>query len=267
MSYYDNVYKKRLNRFGNNFQSRVQGQRERMFEEYVQSSMNQTSFEVRAPQGVNIDKVKIYGVLERNKQDYAETTGYLLVPFTVTVQVSPEETQTFNVEEELKLAPGMILDIVSLNGQHTDWMIWWKEKIESSGYNKYLVLRMTNTISWYHNDTEHTQKFFLKGPGRSMITDTLKSSASDIYYTENLNKYALVSATNEYLLKGDYLEIDVDGARVAFVIAEADIVSTPGVGYYTLNVALKREDNTKNVNRETSAVDNIQKQWLTGGDN
>ena len=35
MSYYDDVYLKRLNRYGYDYQSRVQGQRVRLFEDYL----------------------------------------------------------------------------------------------------------------------------------------------------------------------------------------------------------------------------------------
>jgi len=35
MSYYDEVYLKRLNRYGLDYQSRLQGQRERNFENYL----------------------------------------------------------------------------------------------------------------------------------------------------------------------------------------------------------------------------------------
>lgn len=265
MSYYD-IYKKRLNRYGNDVQGRIQGQRERVFDEYVKTSLNRVSFEMKACQGANIDKVKIYSVLERNKQDYVETTGYLLVPFTVTIQISPEETQTFNVEEEFKLAPGTILDILSLNGTHTYWMVWWKEKIESSGYNKYTILQMTNEITWYHDGIAYTQRFFVKGPGRSMINDTIKSSSTGAVYAENDNKYALVSTLTKNLAKEDYFEISINGVTNAFIVAEVDSTSTPGVGYYTLDASFKRKENEQ-VDRTIQAVDGVHKQWLTGGDN
>lgn len=235
MSYYD-IYKKRLNRYGNDVQGRIQGQRERVFDEYVKTSLNRVSFN---------DTI---GVLERNKQDYVETTAYLL---------------TFLSTE---LAPGTILDILSLNGTHTYWMVWWKEKIESSGYNKYTVLQMTNEITWYHDGIAYTQRFFVKGPGRSMINDTIKSSSTGAVYSENDNKYALVSTLTKNLAKEDYFEISINGVTNAFIVAEVDSTSTPGVGYYTLDASFKRKENEQ-VDRTIQAVDGVHKQWLTGGDN
>lgn len=290
MSYYD-IYKKRLNRYGNDVQGRIQGQRERVFDEYVKTSLNRVSFN---------DTV---GVLERNKQDYVETTAYLL---------------TFLSTE---LAPGTILDILSLNGMHTYWMVWWKEKIESSGYNKYTVLQMTNEITWYHDGVAYTQRFFVKGPGRSMINDTIKSSSTGAVYSENDNKYALVSTILKELSKEDYVEFltyplallqkadevsqeNVDdiinyfdlidnelevrillangydkdkiietgveqsirnaknmGISTAFVIAEVDSTTTPGIGYYTLDATFKRSEKEE-INRDSTSVDSVYKGWL-----
>jgi hypothetical protein len=35
-------------------------------------------------------------------------------------------------------------------------MVWWKENIEASGYNKYVVLKMTHKLTWRDTDNnEH----------------------------------------------------------------------------------------------------------------
>jgi hypothetical protein len=38
--------------------------------------------------------------------------------------------------------------IESQNGSKKPWMVWWLEQIEASGYNRYVVLRMTYKLEW-----------------------------------------------------------------------------------------------------------------------
>ena len=70
MNYYEEVYKKRLNRFGTTYQSRVQGEREYLFDLYLEKSTYRVEFEYGGC--IHI------GSLERNKQDNSETRQYLL---------------------------------------------------------------------------------------------------------------------------------------------------------------------------------------------
>ena len=90
MSYYDEVYLKRLNRYGLDFQSRYQGQRERNFENYLLRTLFRVDFEY-------CDKVHPAS-LERYKQDYSETQMYLLT------------------RADLKIPNGTILDIINQDG-------------------------------------------------------------------------------------------------------------------------------------------------------
>lgn len=67
---YIEVYRKRLNRYGLDYQSRIQGQRERDFDSYLLKSIYRVDFWY--------DNIYVPAVLERYKQDYTETQGYLL---------------------------------------------------------------------------------------------------------------------------------------------------------------------------------------------
>jgi len=58
MSYYD-IYKLRLNRFGNDYQSRIQGEREKNFDLYLLKSVYRVDFLYNNQHHV--------GSLERNK--------------------------------------------------------------------------------------------------------------------------------------------------------------------------------------------------------
>ena len=90
MSYYDEIYLKRLNRYGLDYQSRIQGQRERNFENYLLKTLYLVEFQYE-------DTVHP-GSLERYKQDYTETQAYLLTRI------------------DLKIPNGTILDIVNQDG-------------------------------------------------------------------------------------------------------------------------------------------------------
>ena len=69
-NYYEDVYLKRLNRYGYDYQSRVQAQREREFEGKLLKSIYRVDFEY--------DGETHPATLERFKQDETELTQYLL---------------------------------------------------------------------------------------------------------------------------------------------------------------------------------------------
>ena len=139
MSYYEDVYLKRLNRYGLDYQSRLQGQRERNFEDYLLKTPFRVDFQYH-------HKLQP-GSLERYKQDYSETLAYLLT------------------RVDVKLPNGTMLDLVDQDGHKRPWMVWWLEQIQSSGYNKYIVLKMTHVLTWKAADREITQLGFFSGPG------------------------------------------------------------------------------------------------------
>ena len=69
MSYYD-VYNQRLNRFGNDYQSRIQGEREHNFELYLLKTIYRVDFKY--------NHCHQAGSLEKYKQDDTKTLQYLL---------------------------------------------------------------------------------------------------------------------------------------------------------------------------------------------
>ena len=142
MSEYYNVYRQRLNRYGLDFQSRIQGSREKEFENYLYKTIYRVDFQY--------DGRFIPGSLEHYKQDYSETQSYLLT------------------RKEDTIPNGVVLDIESQDGRKTPWMVWWLEQKEASGYNKYVVLKMTHHIEC----GGASQWGFFEGPGAKMVRDT-----------------------------------------------------------------------------------------------
>ena len=76
MSYFD-VYRKRLNRFGNDYQSRIQGEREHNFDLYLLKSIYRVDFEYHHHH--------IAGSLEKYKQTDTKTLQYLLTKIDVMI--------------------------------------------------------------------------------------------------------------------------------------------------------------------------------------
>ena len=69
MSYFD-IYKKRVNRYGNDYQERVQRERERLFDLYLLKTIYRVDFQY--------EEETIAGSLEKYKQDETQTLQYLL---------------------------------------------------------------------------------------------------------------------------------------------------------------------------------------------
>ena len=235
MDYYE-IYRRRLNRYGLDYQSRIQGQRERNFDDYLLKSIYRVDFwynDTFTPAS-----------LERYKQDYTETQCYLLT------------------QREVAIPNGTILQIESKDGTIKPWMVWWLEEIESSGYNKYVVLKMTHMLTWREPDGEvHEQWAYLSGPGTTMIYDTIKSSSGEALYKQNDNLHMFITPYHAELQIGSYLEVPYQETITAYVVQRTDVNSTPGVAYVTVDPSYIR-NNSADGETATSASD----YWLGGGE-
>lgn len=232
MNYFE-VYKRRLNRYGLDYQSRVQGQRDRNFDDYLLKSIYRVDFwynDTFTP-----------ATLERYKQDHTETQCYLLT------------------QRELEIPNGTILEIESQDGSKKTWMVWWKEEIEASGYNRYVVLRMTHLLTW--RDAEnllHEQWAYFSGPGASTIADTIKSQSGESIHKENNNLYMFITPYNEYIKRDVYFEVTYENTPTAYVVSGFDINSTPGVAYVSVDPSYVRESKAEDVKSAANS-------WFSGG--
>ena len=209
-SYYD-IYLKRLNRYGNDYQTRTQNKRERDFENYLLKSVYRIEFEY--------DTKINPATFERYKQDETETLHYLLTRVDVNI---PNGTVLMlpNKDDELK-----------------PWMVYYLEAIKASGYNRYVVLKMTHFLNWKDREGNSRSSWaYMYGQEDNMLKDELQSrSRSDARYTENLKGSFFVLPTNEYLRKDDYLEVGEDALKEGYRVTGYDIQSTPGVEYVTVD--------------------------------
>ena len=207
-NYYEDVYLKRLNRYGYDYQSRVQAQREREFEGKLLKSIYRVDFEYNGEMHP--------ATLERYQQDETELTQYLLTRVSLNL---PNGTILMIPDKDLELQP---------------WLVFWLESIKASGYNRYIVLRMTHYISWIDRDKNTRESWcYLHGSGDSALKDTLKTVGA--VYSEDDNSRFMIMPVNEYIRKEDYLEVGEGRLKEGYRVTGYDIHSTPGVEYVTLN--------------------------------
>lgn len=215
MSYFD-IYKQRVNRFGTDYQSRIQGMREYSFDLYLLKSIYRVDFIYK--------NVCHAGSLERNKQDNSETRQYLLT------------------KVDLNMPSGTILQIADKDGDMQPWMIYYLESIEASGYNRYIVLKMTHFLKWIDREgNEQTSYAYMYGQEDNMLKDEIRSrSRMDTIYSENLKSSFFVMPRNSHLKKDDYFIIDEDSEfEEHYRVTGYDIQSTDGVEYVTVDPIYK----------------------------
>lgn len=217
MNYFNDVYLKRLNRYGYDYQSRIQAQREKVFEDLLLKSIYRVDFEYNEEMQP--------GLLERYKQDETQLMQYLLT------RVS------------LNIPNGTILMIPDKDMVEQPWLVYWLESIKASGYNRYVVLKMTHYINWRdRNDKVRFSWAYMYGQQDNMLKDELRSrSRMDTLYGENLKSSFFIMPTNEFIRKDDYLEIGQGALKEAFRVTGYDIHSTPGIEYVTVDPVYLRD--------------------------
>ena len=185
MEYYD-IYTLRLNRYGYDYQSRIQGKREKQFQYYLNKSVYRIEF--------LYNDETIVGSFERYKQNETETLHYLLTPVNVNIP------------------GGTILQLPDKDGIERPWMVYYLERIKASGYNRYIMVRMTHFLTWSARDgsVQHSWAY-MYGQEDNMLKDEIRSrSRMDTLYAENLKLSFLVMPVNGKLKKDDYLIIGED---------------------------------------------------------
>ena len=239
-NYYEDVYLKRLNRYGYDYQSRVQAQRERDFENKLLKSVYRVDFE--------FEDETHPATLERYKQDETELMQYLLTRVSLNI---PNGTILMIPDKDLELQP---------------WLVFWLESIKASGYNRYIVLKMTHYITWRDRDgIVQSSWCYMYGQQDNMLKDELRSrSRMDTLYTENLKTSFFIMPLNEKIRKDDYLEVGEGALREAYRVTGYDIQSTPGVEYVTVDPVYIRDLGP--MPKQKAEDDPADFFWLNGGE-
>ena len=239
MDYYNDIYLKRLNRYGLDYQSRIQHKRELNFEQYLLKSVYRVDFYYNGETHP--------GTLERYKQDETETFGYLL-------------TRT-----SLNIPSGTILMLQNKDMEEKPWMVYYMEEIKASGYNRYIMVKMTHYIQWIGRDKNtHESWVYMYGQENNMLKDELKSrSRMNTLYTENLKTSFFLMPLNEHIRKDDYLEIGEGLLKEAYRVTGYDIQSTPGVEYVTVDPIYLYDHSPDPIQTSEDEEDDFF--WINGG--
>ena len=240
MSYFD-VYRKRLNRFGNDYQSRIQGAREYNFDLYLLKTVYRVDFE--------FGHCHHAGSLERYKQTDTKTLQYLLTKI------------------DLNIPSGTVLWLTDKDGVEQPWMIYYLENIKASGYNRYIVLKMTHHLTWTdRSGTVREAWAYLYGQEDNMLKDEIRSrSRMDAIYAESLKSSFFITAANPYIRKDDYFIVGEKPLQEYFRVTGYDLQSTEGVEYVTIDPVY--EFDLSKAPEQKSDDDESDFFWLNGGVN
>lgn len=239
MDYYD-IYTKRLNRYGTTYQERIQNKREEEFLTYLGKSVYRVNF--------TYDSKEYVGSFEKYKQDETQTLHYLLT------------------ETSLNMPNGTILEIPDKDDINRPWMIYYLEKIKASGYNRYIMLRMTHFLSWTARDgSAQTSWAYMYGQEDNMLKDELRSrSRMDTLYGENLKSSFFIMPRTQYLKKDDYFIVGENPFQEYYRVTGYDIQSTPEVEYVTVDPIYEYDLTPPPTQTESDDAEDFF--WLNGGE-
>lgn len=240
MGYFEDIYKKRVNRYGLDYQSRIQREREELFDLYLLKTIYRVDF--------LFGDEEIAGSLEKYKQDETQTLQYLL-------------TKT-----NINMPNGTILMIPDKDKIKKPWLVYYLEDIKASGYNRYIVLKMTHYLTWTaRNGSQQESWAYMYGQEDNMLKDEIRSrSRMDTIYAENLKMSFFVMPTTPKIKKDDYLEIGTGELKEQYRVTGYDIQSTPGVEYVTVDPTYEYDLTPAPQQQPGDSEDEFF--WLNGGE-
>lgn len=214
MSYYEDIYLKRTNRFGGSIQERLEGARRHNFEAFLKQSPHYTTFEY--------DDKTVECVFEPLRQNETKTLMHVLV----------------RADQVLRI--GNIVTIAD-----RDCLIYYHDERRDSGYNRYTVLLLSHDVTWLRDGVENNSKAYVYFQEDNMLKRELKSrSRMDTLYLEDLKLNFIVMPTTDQIQINDYLTVSTSGINQHFRVTGFDIVSTPGVMYVSMAFTPERELST-----------------------
>ena len=240
MGYFEDIYKKRVNRYGLDYQSRIQREREELFDLYLLKTIYRVDF--------LFEDEEVAGSLEKYKQDETQTLQYLLTKTSVN------------------MPNGTILMIPDKDKIKKPWLVYYLEDIRASGYNRYIVLKMTHYLTWIARDGSQQESWaYMYGQEDNMLKDEIRSrSRMDTIYAENLKMSFFVMPTTPKIKKDDYLEIGTGELKEQYRVTGYDIQSTPGVEYVTVDPTYEYDLTPAPQQQPGDSEDDFF--WLNGGE-
>jgi len=93
---------------------------------------------------------------------------------------------------------GTILMLPNKDNELKPWMVYYIERIKASGYNRYIMLRMTHYLTWSARDgSAQTSWAYMYGQEDNMLKNEIRSrSRMDTIYAENLKTSFFIMPRN-----------------------------------------------------------------------
>ena len=209
MDYFNDVYLKKINRFGDNTQSRVHGQMENDFENKLKKSVNK----VVLYDYCNNTKEIGEAILESNKVEEKRTLSYLCT----RIKDNFENGFMFYTKKPF-------------TQEKQAWIVLFKEQYETIGYNRYKVVLLENKIDWIGEDgLIHSTMAHYIGSLESAIKEQFKIEL-EVAVASPSKTLAMICSYNENLKRDTRINIQDETWRVRGY----DKISIPGVMYVTL---------------------------------
>lgn len=242
MDYFDDIYRKRINRYGDDYQSRLQGKREAAFERELAHSPYRVTFHYKG-------ELRAAQLVPRSQND-TKSLQYLMTSVSQPVP------------------PGTVIHTENMRQEEDWWMVYYEDETVARGYNRYVVIKMTHNISWINKDqTEGSSMAYFYGQEDNMLKNDIKSrSRTNTIYSENLKLNFFIMPITDNIALDSYMEVeDITGTIVEpYRVTGYDRQSTEGVMYVTVNPIYKF-DKTPAPQKEQGDNDEDYF-WLDGGD-
>lgn len=222
---YFGTYLKRINRYGNTLQERIQNKKEHDFLVYMKKSPNL----VRARNGDN--KNFYEAVLQTKTYDQDEVTDYLLVPLEEQIKmgtiISTLDRRHFKIVDDEK------------KYYEKKWINYAIDPYTSSGYNRYTIVELESEITWVVDGIKYSSLAHAVGGGSGArdknINLKFRMQFSEAGILLPNKRYSIVMPYHEKIKKN--IKVTLGGET--WRITGFDNISVQGVSYLTLEEAFQ----------------------------
>jgi hypothetical protein len=166
-------------------------------------------------------------------------------------------------QKDVNLPNGTIIHLTNKENQDQYWMIWWLEQIKTSGYHRYVVLKMNYYIEWIAENGRIGQWSYFSTPGTRAIRDSVVSGSAGAMFKENNTTMMFITPYQRDFERDTYLETQNGEKISAYRVTEFDNQATPGISYLSVeSIPLKDFTPAPKKKEEDDASDFF---WLQGG--
>ena len=224
MSYFEDVYLKRMNKDGQTIQERVKTRKEKEFDDLF---LKKTKYQAAIYQ-LNDDHVEILSSLQPNKWNQDKIVSNLLVSTHCQKFKAGDIVKTFQKNKETEL------DKI--------WLVMFVNEDITHGYQKYEVIELDDTINYCDEYGETIKVIPVKFVSETSVYVQDKfNSYGAVSYREPLAHRKFITRDYDFLKKELYFNYKKRGWEIDGI----DNLSIDGVAYVSVTEMLVREPEPK----------------------